>query len=233
MENGEVFLDKEESRHAFSVLRAPADETLRVTDGKGRVYECRTADRTEDGVRLRVVKSLTVEKTAPEARICVGLCDKDEFGGLVRDLAALGASAVVPLVCEHSQTPWWRNWDKHAPRFNNKMIAGIKQAQSAWLPKLSAPVPFSEALCAAEGCPVVAADENGAPPPSLAGVVRGASFVSCFVGPPGGLSQKERTALASGRASFVSLSGNRLRTELAAVVLCAFVKSTALWENGK
>jgi 16S rRNA (uracil1498-N3)-methyltransferase len=228
-----VFLDREECRHAFSALRAAQDQLLRVTDGKGRIFECRIDLRTKDGVQLSVERQLTIEKTVPEVRVCVGLCDKEEFGGLVQDLAALGASAIVPVVCDRCQAPWWRAWEKHEVRLRGKMIAGIKQARSAWLPILAGPALFPDALSEGGGCPTLVADETGAPLPSAAAVVLGASFVSCFVGPPGGFSPKESAAFSSRKAMFVSLSGNRLRTELAAVLLCGFVRSAALKAYGK
>jgi 16S rRNA (uracil1498-N3)-methyltransferase len=231
IENGTVFLDKEECRHAFSALRTAQDQMLRVTNGKGHIFECRAERRTKDGAQLSVEKQLTIERTAPEVRVCVGLCDKEEFGSLVQDLAALGASAVVPLVCDRCQAPWWRAWEKHEARLRGKMVAGIKQARSAWLPLLAKPAAFTTVLSEGEGCPALVADETGAPLVSAIGAVQGASFVSCFVGPPGGFSQKEIAALASRRAMFVSLSQNRLRTELAAVLLCGFVRSTALPET--
>ncbi len=206
---------------------------LRVTDGKGRIFECRAGRRAPDGAQLSVEKMVTTERAAPEVRMCVGLCDKEEFGGLVQDLAALGAAAIVPVLCESCREPWWRAWEKHEARLRAKMIAGIKQARSAWLPLLARPTAFSEALSAGEGCPALVADEKGAPLPLAAGVVRDAPFVSCFVGPPGGFSPKESTALMSRKAVFVSLSGNRLRTELAAVVLCGFVRSAVLPEHGR
>jgi 16S rRNA (uracil1498-N3)-methyltransferase len=204
---------------------------LRVTDGKGRIFECRVARRIKDGAELSVEKQLTIERATPEVRMCVGLCDKEEFGQLAQDLAALGAAAIVPVLCESCREPWWRAWEKHEARLCSKMVAGIKQARSAWLPLLARPTAFSEALSAGEGCPVLVADEKGAPLPLAAGAVQGASVVSCFVGPPGGFSPKESAALASRKAFSVSLSGNRLRTELAAVVLCGFVRSSALPEN--
>jgi RsmE family RNA methyltransferase len=106
------------------------------------------------------------------------------------------------------------------------MIAGIKQSQNVWLPTLAKPTPLSESLAAAQGCPLLVADQNGLPLSSAVDAVRGASFASCFVGPPGGFSPDESAQILSAKAHHVALSENRLRTELAAVLLCGVARST-------
>jgi 16S rRNA (uracil1498-N3)-methyltransferase len=200
---------------------------VRVTDGRGSVYDCSVARQSGDGAQLSVKRTENKPRSAPEVRVCAGLCDKEEFGELVQNLAALGAASIVPVVCEYCQAPWWQAWEKQEARLRKKMIAGIKQARSAWLPQLAPPVSLRESLEAAKGCPVLVADDSGAPLLSSGERVRGAQFVSCFVGPPGGFSPKEMAQFASAGAGLVSLSENRLRTELAAVVLCAAVRSMA------
>jgi 16S rRNA (uracil1498-N3)-methyltransferase len=226
IENGVVFLDKDECRHVFSTLRLESEQTIQVTDGCGKLYECRLAQREKDGARFHIERSSHRERQTPEVRVCVGLCDKEEFCELAQDLAALGAASIVPVVCDYCQTPWWRMWDKHEVRLRSKMIAGVKQSQNVWLPTLAKPIPLSEALAAAQGCPLLVADQNGLPLISAAEAMRGATFASCFIGPPGGFSPEESAQISSVKAHHVALSDNRLRTELAAVLLCGVVKSS-------
>ena len=223
--NGVAILDKEESRHVFSALRGSPGQTIRVTDGRGVVCECRISHGSATGAQAAVERIKVVPKATPEVRVCVGLPEKDEFEELAGNLASLGASMIVPMTCEYCQKPWWRVWEKQESRLRNKMVAGIKQARAAWLPLLHSPQSFTDAIAESVGCPVLAADENGASLDRGSHNLQQASLVSCFVGPPGGFSPKEIGALKSAGAVFVSLSGNRLRTQLAAVVLCGLVKS--------
>jgi RsmE family RNA methyltransferase len=76
-----------------------------------------------------------------------------------------------------------------------------------------------------KGSLVLLADENGAFFTDVIDRIKNAEAVSCFVGPPGGFSPKEIDQLKSAGVMFVSLSKNRLRTELAAVLLCGMIKS--------
>jgi 16S rRNA (uracil1498-N3)-methyltransferase len=225
VENGAAFLDREECRHAFSVLRRAPVGTLRITDGKGSIYECAVCEQSSDGAWFPVVKTIPAPAPKRSVSVYAGLPEKDMFGELCESLAALGASRVVPLECEYCQDQWWQAWEKHSGRFLKKMIAGVKQAKSAWLPHLSAPQALVGALAAGRGSLMLAADETGVPFTDVVDKIRNAADVSCFVGPPGGFSPKEIDQLKSAGTAFVSLSQNRLRTELAALVLCGMIKA--------
>lgn len=225
VENGAAFLDKEECRHAFSVLRHSPGETMRITDGKGLFYECTIREQSSEGAQCAVVKTIPVPAPKKSVSVYAGIPEKEAFGELCESLAALGVSKIVPVECEYCQDRWWLAWEKNATRFTKKMIAGIKQAKSAWLPLMSAPQPLAGALGSCAGTLMLAADESGVPFIDVIERIKNAADVSCFVGPPGGFSPKEIDALKSAGAILVSLSRNRLRTELAAVVLCGMIAS--------
>jgi 16S rRNA (uracil1498-N3)-methyltransferase len=225
IENGEVFLDKEEARHVFFTLRKSANDPIMVTDGKGALYECSISERTEDSARCMVKKTVSVPLPRQQVRACIGLPDKDAFEQCAENLSALGASEIVPMECEYCQDHWWKGWDKQSPRIAKKMIAGIKQAKCAWLPKCNPPKKLSAAIEGCKGSLMLVADDNGVLFADVIERIKNTEAVSCFVGPPGGFSPKEMEALKSSGAVSVSLSRNRLRTELAATILCGMVKS--------
>ena len=108
-------------------------------------------------------------------------------------------------------------------RIVKKMIAGIKQAKSAWLPDCKPPEKLPAALEGCKGSLMLLADENGAPFVDVVDRTKNAAAFSCIIGPPGGFSQKEIESLKASGAVSVSLSKNRLRTELAATLLCGMV----------
>ena len=225
VENGTALLDKEECRHAFSVLRHSPGETMRITDGKGSFYECTIREQSSEGAQCAVIKTIPAPAPKKNVSVYAGLPEKEAFGELCESLAALGASRVIPLECDYCQDRWWLAWEKHGQRFLKKMIAGIKQAKSAWLPHLSTPQPLAGALNEGAGALMLAADDSGVPFIDVIDRIKNAADVSCFVGPPGGFSPGEIAGLKSAGVIFVSLSSNRLRTELAATVLCGMIAS--------
>jgi 16S rRNA (uracil1498-N3)-methyltransferase len=225
IEKGTAILDGEESRHALSVLRRAPGQTIQITDGKGSTYECTIQDKTVEGTRCAVVKTTAAPALKKKISLAVGLPEKEAFEELCENLAALGVSEIVPVECEYCQDRWWKGWEKQSARVAKKMIAGIKQAKSAWLPKCDQPKKISAAIDESKGSLALLADENGVPYADVVDRIKNAEAVSCFVGPPGGFSPKEIEALKSSGAVLVSLSRNRLRTELAATMVCGMVTS--------
>jgi 16S rRNA (uracil1498-N3)-methyltransferase len=223
IENNVAYLDIEESRHAMSVLRFSSGDTLMVTDGRGTIYECRITSGAPDAQSVTVMSTTSAQRPRCAVRMFVGMCDRDKFEELCENCAALGADLIVPLVCRFSQKAWWNAWDKHADRIHKKLVAGIKQSRNPWLPVCAQPTAFSDAFSKAEASLIIAADENGGQVVEVLDRIKQAAAVSCFIGPPGGFSPDELSALKNADAAFVSLSANRLRTELAAVVLCGAV----------
>jgi 16S rRNA (uracil1498-N3)-methyltransferase len=215
-----IRLDAQETRHAVSVLRLKEGDPLRVTNGLGDVFECVAGPLDNRELAVRVVSTVRHEQPRPRLTLAVGLPERDCFEQLVEHVTALGVTAIVPVVCEYCQERWWSGkWDKHAERIERKMITAVKQSLNPFLPRLDKPCVIAEALKHSDGHMVVA-DEHGAglmeALPQLA-----AQNLCAFVGPPGGFSPAERAAFETAHALFVRLSADRLRTELAATVLCA------------
>lgn len=213
-----VALDEEEANHAFTVLRFTAGGIIAVTDGRGSLYSCVIEECTRRTCTARIVKKFYQPVPKPAMRFFVGLPEKDAFEELLLGLVPLGVVTIIPLVCRYCQKKWWdKLWDKQQDRYLKKMIVAAKQSWNAWVPELKKPRPFSEALSFIEGCCIVA-DEKGSTFNTLSpGSVP--DTMSCFIGPPGGFSQEELSALKQRDSILIKLSGYRLRTELAAAIL--------------
>jgi 16S rRNA (uracil1498-N3)-methyltransferase len=224
VENGVAYLDVEESRHAMSVLRFSAGDALFATDGTGAIHECAILTNLPGALSCKIVSTKKYPKPICTVGIFIGLCDRDIFEGLAQDLSALGAAKIVPMQCRFSQKPWWKEWDKHALRVEKKLVAGIKQSRNPWLPLLTGPMEFADVFSKTESTLIIAAEAGAARFTETIDAVRQAAAISCFIGPPGGFAPDELEKLRTAGAVFVSLSDFRLRTELAAVALCAAVK---------
>lgn len=232
LDGASVVLDRTETTHAVSVLRLQPGDTLHLTDGNG----LRTAGIVETigkhSLSVRIVSRMAVVRPAPQIHLLAGLPDRDAFEQLLLDATALGVARIIPLVAEHCRKPWWDgNWEKHAPRFHQKMVVALKQSGTCFLPRLAPPV--STALAAAEAAgTVLVADPDGIPLANLAPPDT-ARPVCCFIGPPGGFSDSELRLFEERSFSRVRIAHGRLRTELAATVLCAQVAGSVLGEVAK
>ncbi|NLE01415.1 MAG: 16S rRNA (uracil(1498)-N(3))-methyltransferase [Fibrobacter sp.] len=217
--NDLVTLDQTESHHALKVLRLKSGELFNVTDGNGCIFTCKYNKEVKNTIQGIIIEKKAVPRHPFRITLYIGLPERDPFENIIVDCAALGVLKIVPVINKFSQKAWWDNsWEKQLERFKNKMISAMKQSLYPYLPDLSAPVHFDTALTDVSGSSIVA-DAEGTWLHTLDTFDN--NDISCFIGPPGGFSDEELGKMRVQGFHFVKISPTRLRTELAAVVLCA------------
>lgn len=215
-----VELDQDESRHAVKVLRLSYGDKFLVTNGNGFLFTC-SLDKYDKGVvEGTIIEKTPVNEIRPRIHCYIGMPDRDPFETIVTDLTAMGIAEITPLITEQSQKNWWEEkWDKHLGRLRNKMIAAMKQSLYPRIPVLNTPAVLSSIDNIKEH--FFLADIDGQPVHSYQNKFE--NKVNCLVGPPGGFSVNEMHYFKERNFSIVKIAATRLRTELAAIVLCAQV----------
>lgn len=214
-----IVLDHAETTHAVNVLRLKPNQLFNVTDGCGQILTCTLDQVRDDQAYGSIVLRKSLQRINAKIHLNIGIPDRDAMETIVTSCTAMGIERITPVICTFSQDQWWnKNWPKHYQRLQNKMISAMKQSLYPFLPVLDNPVDLEKAL---ENCSgkKITADPEGE---SLCTVINTADFpVSCFVGPPGGYSEKEISLFKAQNSTLVRIAPTRLRTELASTVLCA------------
>jgi len=223
-----IILNKEECKHAYSVLRYNKATPIKITDGKGHFYECKFIQNTPEGAIFSIINIIKVPAPNKNINVFIGLNEKEPFAETCEILSSIGVNFIYPVICEYCQNPWWKSWEKHYLRIQKKMISGIKQAKNPWLPILLKPLKFDEALLSLKENFILVAEEKGNSVFKIWDNIKDEKNISCFVGPPGGFSSKEKNILTSYSSFFISLSPNRLRTEIASVVLIGLISALSI-----
>ncbi|GBU21678.1 16S ribosomal RNA methyltransferase RsmE [Fibrobacteres bacterium R8-0-B4] len=216
-----ITLDAAESNHAVSVLRIKTGQQIQVTDGNGIIYNCQCSDIRKKSVSCRIIDKRQISRIVPELTLLIGLPDKDRFETILEQATALGVYRVIPVAADHCRKPWWESWDGQWRRFRSKMIVSMKQSLYPYLPRLDAPMPLREAAAECAGALIVA-DQHGKRLNDAD--ILSSKKISCLIGPPGGLSDGESKFLETSAAipvTTVKIAATRLRSELAAAVLCS------------
>jgi 16S rRNA (uracil1498-N3)-methyltransferase len=166
----------------------------------------------------KIINTITIPKLIPELTLLVGIPDKEHFETILEHAAALGVSRIIPLIMDHCRKPWWESWDKQRERFASKMIVSMKQCLYPYIPQLGAPTSLDKIIDACES-PIIVADQHGK---SLCDDNLSIhQKLTCLVGPPGGVSANELKLLEPYNPSLIRIAPTRLRTELAATVICS------------
>ena len=207
---------KDESRHIVKVLRKRTGDTLMITNGSGWIFESKIIDANQKACTISIIKTTHQPKRPYKLHLAVAPTKmNDRYEWFLEKATEIGIDEITPIICEHSERKTVKT-----ERFERILQSAMKQSLSCYLPKLNAPIPFSEFIAnKMEGQLFVAhcEDTNKA---SLKQTIKPQLPTTILIGPEGDFSVKEiETALANDFIP-VTLGETRLRTETAAIVAC-------------
>jgi 16S rRNA (uracil1498-N3)-methyltransferase len=211
-------LDPAEARHLTRVLRIRTGADVRLFDGCGRegLFRIEAAEGAKP--RLRLLSESFADRPKVRCTLAAGFSKALRRGWFLEKAVELEASAVWLWQGEYSQASLP---DTEKAGWKASLVAGAKQCASAWLPELGL-IPrgvegliarrneFDRAFLLYEGDTggrLVQREDFSAP---------GALLL--VVGPEGGFSPAEASALAAAGVTPLSLGNRVLRWETAAIL---------------
>jgi 16S rRNA (uracil1498-N3)-methyltransferase len=221
-----VVLSGAEGRHAADVRRLTAGERVDLTDGAGQLAEC-VVTRAQRGVLELAVRDRRAIPPADPALAVAQAIPKGDRGQLAVELMTeVGVDVVIPWAAERCVVRWSaERGDRALGRWRSTAREAGKQARRARFPEVTGPagLPGVTARVAAAACAIVLdpdADRAlGALPLPSAGEIL------LVVGPEGGISPAETTALAAAGAVAAHLGPTVLRASTAGAVAAAVLLS--------
>jgi len=200
-----VELEPAERDHLFKTLRARPGDEVELLDGAGG----RMLGTVREGRRIEIRSSERVPE--PECRLYLycAVPRKAKFDTLLKQAAELGVWAIRPVECERSVAK-----PEGSGRWPILLQEGCKQSKNPFLPKIEPPVPLKAALEEIR-------KENiraffGAVRSGERGVGKADAF-AWIVGPEGGFTDAEESAMREAGVRGLNLGPYVLRLETAAV----------------
>jgi 16S rRNA (uracil1498-N3)-methyltransferase len=211
-----------ELHHLRDVLRMRPGDGVGLIDERGRHFRGRIA-RLDTGSALIRIESGEQPRGAPPLILALALIKGPRMDLAIEKAAELGASAVWPMHCERCvvRDPG----RERLARWRRLAAAACKQSLAARQVEIEAPIKFADLparvpdgmqalICQAGGPPLALAVKRATP----AGIL-----IAC--GPEGDFTPQEAAAAEQAGFIRVSLGGNRLRTETAALAALAIAAS--------
>ena len=227
-----VEVDGDEAHHAVAVRRLRVGEQVVLTDGAGRSV---TGAVTSTGKRTFavVVESASDDPAPAPAFTGVQALPKGDRGELaVEVLTEVGVARIVPWAAARSVAVWkGERAEKALARWRSSAREAAKQARRAWLPEVDPLASTADvvSLVASADLALVLHEEASTSLASLDLPAGGEVLV--VVGPEGGLTPDELSALSDAGARVVRLGSEVLRTSTAGVAaVAALLARTARWE---
>lgn len=218
-------LSEEESKHCVRVLRLQRGGHIHITDGRGNLFCCLIVDDDPRRCTVRVEEVVRAFGKLPYALTMAVAPTKnpDRFEWFLEKATEVGVGSIVPLETARSERRVFK------PVRGEKVItAAMKQSLKAYRPCLQPLTPFREAVVRAEGRRLIAhcdAAHGSAGKVYLPRTLRPGEAATIFIGPEGDFSPEEIAFALDNGFEEITLGGQRLRTETAALTAVVLVAS--------
>ncbi|MDZ7842815.1 MAG: RsmE family RNA methyltransferase [Gammaproteobacteria bacterium] len=205
-------LSEEESRHAGASRRIRAGDTISLLDGGGTLAAAVVDAVSRRALAFTVRERRTVPPPGTALTVACAVPKGERFRTMVDMLTQIGVAGIVPLRCERSTV---KPGPSTVDRGRRIAIEACKQSRNPFVPAIAQPVSVHESLARIPGTAVLAYAEAGGG--ALAERLEESDSLCLYIGPEGGFTEAEVSALAGRGARPVGLGGNILRVEMAAV----------------
>lgn len=223
-----------EGRHAAAARRLRPGERADLTDGAGLLAECVVADVSSGTVTLDVLSRHEVPRAAPRITVVQALAKGDRGELAVETMTEIGVDTVIPWAAARCVVRWdGARGDRSLGRWRAAAREAAKQSRQAWIPEIT-----EVAATAAVAARVRTAGTAFVLDPAAKGRLAEARVpadgeVVLVIGPEGGITDDELTALGSAGATATRLGQSVLRTSTAgAAAAVALLVKAGRWLAG-
>ncbi|MFA7230123.1 MAG: RsmE family RNA methyltransferase [Victivallaceae bacterium] len=214
-----VELEELDFKHLFKTLRAVAGEKLKLLDGRGMLAEAVVAD----GRRIVVENRKVLPAPPVGIHLYVAIPRKQKMDQLLKQAAEIGIKTIVPMLTERSvATP-----EKVNDRWLALLQEGCKQARNPFLPEITNPVRFTEAIAALKASGITGFFGAVCSENRPAGKIQ-FKELAWLVGPEGGFTAEEEAEMRNAGISGLNIGPYIMRVETAAVAGAALLMYEAM-----
>jgi 16S rRNA (uracil1498-N3)-methyltransferase len=214
----EFILDRNESKHLVRVLRMKKGSPVKLTDGKGNLYDGIISEPDPAGCIIEITNTIrNFEKKDYRLHIAISpLKNPERFEWFIEKSVEIGIDEITPLLCKNTEKTGVKT-----ERINNLVISAMKQSLKAWKTKINQPVSFGDFIYSrpSDKC-LIAHCNNEINRVRIADAYSHGENALVLIGPEGDFTEEEiKNAIKSGFLS-IHLGNSRLRTETAGLAAC-------------
>ncbi len=221
---GERRLPEASARYLARVLRLRAGDRFEAFDpAQGTVADAVLVSIDGEHVTARIEAPVDSDDRTPTVVLVQGYPKGDKLADIVRDATELGATVVVPAICERSVArPEPSKLAARAARLSAVAAEAARQCGRARAPTVLAPMPWSDAIATARAMTTrgfVLYERATEPLRGDLVALANDAAVAVAIGPEGGLSEAEVAFARESGFAPRSLGSIILRTETAATAV--------------
>ncbi|MDX6747845.1 16S rRNA (uracil(1498)-N(3))-methyltransferase [Polaribacter sp. PL03] len=214
-ETQQITFDKIESKHIVRVLRKTEGDILKITNGKGYLFDAEISFANDKRCSALIIKA--EEKPKPwnyYLHIAIAPTkNNDRIEWFLEKATEIGIDEITPIICSNSE----RRIVK-LERFEKIIQSAMKQSLKFTLPKLNEPIKFNEFINKDFNGNICIAHCEEQDKNLLQSVIKPSEKTTILIGPEGDFSTEEIKKALAKNFTPISLGESRLRTETAALV---------------
>lgn len=214
-------LSEETAKHVVQVLRKKEGDRIMLSNGLGQSAEATILSNSKKACTVQL-GSVTQHTKAPfSLHLCIAFtknAGRNEW--LLEKATELGVSSITPLISARTEREKFRT-----DRAQSILISAMLQSQQYFLPALHTPATVEKILgqyAGANGQRLIAHCDEQYARLSFSTVLQPEKDVVILIGPEGDFTAEEIELAAQNGFSGISLCTQRLRTETAAMAVCAY-----------
>lgn len=219
-----IVFGKEEANHIRRVLRLQCGEKIIVCTGDGNDMICNLLDTEECCAEIEEIKQNENEIKC-KLVLFQGIIKNEKMDYALQKAAEIGVTEIVPVICERTvvKVENTKDAEKKRERWQKIVREACKQCGRSKVPEVLAPMPFESAIkiIGELETKITAYEEEKTQ--NITTAVKKSDSIGYFIGPEGGISEKEFKKLTEIGAVSVSLGKRILRAETASVVCGAVI----------
>ncbi|GMT42356.1 MAG: ribosomal RNA small subunit methyltransferase E [bacterium] len=221
LENGSVKIEGPDARHIATVLRCGVGDTLKVGDGKSRVFKARIETVNKNLVVARITgRASIIRDKKPEVTLAMSICKQSVMELAVQKAVELGCKEVLPVITRRS----FAEKISAAKLARLSRIAHEASKQCGRCSAMAVSEPMATGQIPSAGLRLVLWEEEKKRDVKSVLLNSGKpATVLLLVGPPGGFHHDEMKGFIQNGFQPARLGGFILKSETAAISLLAIV----------
>ena len=208
---------KEESKHIIKVLRKSVGAILKITNGKGWLFDAEIISADIKRCQANISNAVQQPKRNYKLHLAVAPTKmNDRFELFLEKATEIGIDSITPILCDRSERKVIK-----LDRFEKIVQSAMKQSLQCYLPIINELTPLNAFVNQEfNGQVFIAHCEETSDKQSLKDKLQPKQNITILIGPEGDFSVKEIEMALRHNFIPVTLGKTRLRTETAAVVAC-------------
>ncbi len=210
-----INFDKIESRHIIRVLRKTENDILKITNGKGFLFDAKIIVASDKKCVAEIISF--EEKPKPwnyYLHIAIAPTkNNDRIEWFLEKATEIGIDEITPIICSNSE----RRFIK-LERFEKIIQSAMKQSLKFSIPKLNEPIKFNQFIKQDFNSKIFIAHCENVKKKHLKAEINPSEKITILIGPEGDFSSDEIIKALEKKFIPISLGKSRLRTETAGLV---------------